>query len=213
MNAFFVDSAVSTGLWIALKASALLGMAAIVHAALYRRASAATRHHIWTLTVLGVLLLPVMSFVLPDWAVVMPAAPAAAAVVPADGRVDGRVVVTSALVPTPTDQESPSSATRAPTFPWSVALVGVYAAGTLGMLFHLMVQQWKVGSSLAGRRSCGTLPGRTCSSSVPPAWASVERSACCAAAARPSRWRSAHAGRRSWCPPSPTNGRTTGDGR
>ena len=100
MNAFFVDSAVSTGLWIVLKASALLGVAAIVQAALYRRASAATRHHIWTLAVLGVLLLPVMSFVLPTWAVVMPAAPAAAAVVPADGRVDGPVVVTSALVPT-----------------------------------------------------------------------------------------------------------------
>ena len=77
MNAFLVDSAVSTGLWIVLKASALLGVAAIVQAALYRRASAATRHHIWTLAVLGVLLLPVMSFVLPGWAVVIPAAPAA----------------------------------------------------------------------------------------------------------------------------------------
>jgi beta-lactamase regulating signal transducer with metallopeptidase domain len=144
MNAFFVDSGVSTGLWIALKASALIGVAAIVQAVLYRRASAATRHHIWTLAVLGVLLLPAASFVLPDWAVVMSSAPAAAAVTPLDDRVEMPVVVTTSPAPMAAGLESPPAAGRATTFPWSVALIGIYAAGALGMLLHLLVQQWNV---------------------------------------------------------------------
>jgi beta-lactamase regulating signal transducer with metallopeptidase domain len=139
MNAFFVDSGVSTGIWLALKASALLGAAAIVQAALYRRASAATRHHIWMLAVLGVLLLPVMSFVLPDWAVAVPAAPAVADVVAVDGRAD-----MPAPIATTGGLESTPAAPRGTAFPWSVALIGIYAAGTLGMLLHLMVQQWYV---------------------------------------------------------------------
>ena len=146
MNAFLVDSAVSTGLWIVLEASALLGVAVIVQAALYRRASAATRHHIWTLAVLGVLLLPVMSFVLPRWAVVIPAAPAAD-VTPFDGRAGSPVVVTSSPVPPiamTAGVESPSAPAGAAAFPWSVAFVAIYAAGAFGMLLHLMVQQLKV---------------------------------------------------------------------
>jgi beta-lactamase regulating signal transducer with metallopeptidase domain len=142
MNAFLVDSAVSTGLWIVLKASVLLGVAAIVQAALYRRASAATRHHIWTLAVLGVLLLPVMSFVLPRWAVVIPAAPAAD-VTPFDGR-SSPVVETSSPVPMTAAVEVPSAPAGAAAFPWPVAFVAMYAAGAFGMFLHLMVQQWKV---------------------------------------------------------------------
>ncbi len=143
MNTSFVDSGVSTGIWLALKASALLGVAAIVQAALYRRASAATRHHIWTLAMLGVLLLPVMSFVLPAWAVAIPAAPAAAEVVPVDSRADLRVAGTSATIAMARGLESPAAA-PATAFPWSIALIGIYAAGALGMLLHLLVQQWNV---------------------------------------------------------------------
>ncbi len=90
---------------------------------------------------LGVLLLPVMSFVLPDWAVVVPAA---AEVMPLDGRVDVPVIVTSSPAPIAADLESPPAATRATTFPWAIALFGIYAAGAFGMLLHLMVQHWNV---------------------------------------------------------------------
>jgi beta-lactamase regulating signal transducer with metallopeptidase domain len=146
MNALFVDSGVSTLLWIALKASVLLGAAAMVQAALYRRASAATRHHIWMLAVLGVLLLPVMSVVLPDWAVAMPAVPAAAdaGVVAIEGRAALPVAATSAPIASAGGLESPPVAARATAFPWSVTLLGIYVAGALGMLLHLMVQQWNV---------------------------------------------------------------------
>ncbi len=70
MTAFFLDPAMSAALWIIVKATALLGVAAIVEAAMYRRTSAATRHLVWTLAVVGVLLLPILSLALPQWAVV-----------------------------------------------------------------------------------------------------------------------------------------------
>ena len=36
------------------------------------RASAATRHFIWTLTIVGLLLLPVFSTTLPSWEIAVP---------------------------------------------------------------------------------------------------------------------------------------------
>ena len=58
---------ISAALWIVVKASVLLGVAAIVQALLHRRTSAATRHLVWTLAIVGVLLLPVLSLALPAW--------------------------------------------------------------------------------------------------------------------------------------------------
>ena len=71
MSTWFVDPAVSTALLIIVKASVLLGAAAIVQALLSRWTSAATRHLVWTLAIAGVLLLPVLSLALPDWTVVI----------------------------------------------------------------------------------------------------------------------------------------------
>lgn len=53
-----------------LKASLLLSAAAIAHALVARRTSAATRHLIWTLAIAGLLLLPVLAAVLPGWTAV-----------------------------------------------------------------------------------------------------------------------------------------------
>lgn len=71
MSTFSVDPAMSTALWITLKASLVLAVAAIVQAFVHRRASAAMRHLVWTLAIGGVLLLPILSLALPDWPVVI----------------------------------------------------------------------------------------------------------------------------------------------
>jgi hypothetical protein len=57
-------------LWIAIKGSVLLCVAALVQFALFRRASAAARHVVWTLSITCVLLLPVVSIVVPEWPLV-----------------------------------------------------------------------------------------------------------------------------------------------
>ena len=55
--------------WL-IKASVVVGVAALVQAALGRRMSAAMRHVIWALTMVGLLLVPALSFTLPAWRVV-----------------------------------------------------------------------------------------------------------------------------------------------
>ncbi len=71
MSTLFVDSTASALMWIVIKASALLAGAALVQLTCLRRASAASRHAVWTIALLAVLLLPVVSRVLPQWSVVV----------------------------------------------------------------------------------------------------------------------------------------------
>ena len=52
--------------WL-IKASVVVGVAALVQATLGRRMSAAMRHVIWALTMVALLLLPAFSFTLPAW--------------------------------------------------------------------------------------------------------------------------------------------------
>ena len=65
-----LDPAFSAALWIIIKATVVLALAAIVQAVMHRRTSAAMRHLVWTLAIVGVLLLPILSLALPEWAVV-----------------------------------------------------------------------------------------------------------------------------------------------
>ena len=57
------------GMWDAALKSAAVVLLAVIVAALMGRASAAWRHWVWTLSVAGLLLSPVLSLVLPDWRV------------------------------------------------------------------------------------------------------------------------------------------------
>ena len=69
MNTLFADSAVAAALWLIIKASALLLIATLAQAAVFRRASAAMRHGIWTCALLSVVLLPIVSVLMPQWPV------------------------------------------------------------------------------------------------------------------------------------------------
>ena len=64
------------------KASLLLGAAGLASLAL-RRASASVRHLIWTLALVGSLVVPALSIALPRWSVPVVTIPAAADVAPA----------------------------------------------------------------------------------------------------------------------------------
>jgi len=57
---------------IIVRASALLAAAALADLVLRRRSSAATRHLVWTLAIGALLLLPIASYVLPEWTVPLP---------------------------------------------------------------------------------------------------------------------------------------------
>ena len=59
-----------TPISILFKASLLLAAVAIAQAMLSRRTSAATRHLMWTLAIVGLLLLPMLAGVLPGWTAV-----------------------------------------------------------------------------------------------------------------------------------------------
>ena len=75
---------------IIVRASALLAAAALADLVLRRRASAATRHLLWTLALGALLALPIASYVLPEWTVPIPIARPFAPPVAARGQTPAR---------------------------------------------------------------------------------------------------------------------------
>jgi beta-lactamase regulating signal transducer with metallopeptidase domain len=143
---------------IIVRASALLAAAAVADLALRRRASAATRHLVWTLAIGALLALPIASYVLPEWTVPIPIArPLAPRAVPT-GTAPSNVAVTSAVasraVPVPcVDGErrcEPDAAFMGTSVPGNVprltfgaviaALYAVYAVGVVLLLARLVLE-------------------------------------------------------------------------
>ncbi len=128
-------------LLIVLKASCIMGAAAIVSALRHRRSSASFRHLVWTLAVAGLLALPVLSVGLPGWRVAMPAAlaPNAAIVVPPD---------TLEIADSPAATAGAAEATAKPTVGRQASLAailpGIYLAGVLLLLLRLVHERWQV---------------------------------------------------------------------
>jgi HEAT repeat protein/beta-lactamase regulating signal transducer with metallopeptidase domain len=131
------------------KATVLLAVAALASLAL-RRASAASRHLVWTLALVGALLLPILSLALPRWQLplvtlassVMPAAAAPA------GAPDETPVAESSLAGAAAPLSAAVSASRADAAPaaapgwlsgisWASALLLVWAAGAVLVLGRL----------------------------------------------------------------------------
>lgn len=126
------DQVVSFALSMTLKASILLAAAALVQAVIRRRASAATRHMVWTLAIASVLLLPFAWAVLPAWAVATGTAPAVAVAAVPNGEGDRAFDQPASGLP----QLSAGSARTvgADGTSLSVAAAAAYAAGVLVML-------------------------------------------------------------------------------
>ena len=70
-----LEAAPAAALALLVKASVMLAVAAAAQAVLRRRASAAMRHGIWTLAIVGLLALPLLSSMLPPWGVRLPSWP------------------------------------------------------------------------------------------------------------------------------------------
>ena len=155
MMTLFFDPALSAALSIAVKASALLGLAAIVQLAISRKASAALRHLVWTLAMASVVLLPLLWLALPEWTVVISTTTTSAA---RDlSRVESSVERFTAARPSSVTAASTEAVhgveqnvsspidtgAEARSF-WIRAIVGTYAAGVFVMLIHLAVQRWRV---------------------------------------------------------------------
>jgi beta-lactamase regulating signal transducer with metallopeptidase domain len=153
-----VDASTLTAIWMILKVSVVVAAAAIADLLIRRRTSAATRHLMWTLALIGLLLLPALSLVLPGWDVgirwtatqARDARPIAD--VPHAAETLGRVRGLDATTParrSPLESDSPAfqSGATVPIFarmPWGSVLLAVYAAGVLLLLIRLMAQRRKV---------------------------------------------------------------------
>lgn len=155
MITLFFDPALSAALSIAVKASALLGLAAIVQLVISRKASAALRHLVWTLAIASVVLLPVLWLAMPEWTVISTTTTSAARDL---SRVESSVerftaarpstvtaATTEAVHGVEQNVNSPIDigGAEASSF-WIRAIVGTYTAGVFVMLMHLARQRWRV---------------------------------------------------------------------
>jgi beta-lactamase regulating signal transducer with metallopeptidase domain len=140
----FAGTWLSAAAWLVIKASALLSIAAIVQLALRRRASASTRHLLWTLTLVVVLLLPLASAVAPQLpvfvrAVQPPVAPTFVVSDTAD-RTTREISAPSAASASSRIGDEP----RAIHFSWVTVLIPVYLTGTVLLLTVLLIQHWNL---------------------------------------------------------------------
>lgn len=144
MTALVAEISTSVALWIAIKASILLGACALVQFALRHRASAATRHRIWMLCLALMLVLPLISAMLPKWRVVIHIAPPPAEV--ATIATPGEASPIENATPTLPAMAVQSVASPAPSFTisWYVVLASVYWIVAGSVLVLLTLQRWSL---------------------------------------------------------------------
>ena len=141
---FTGDPTLLVALAVVVKATALLGIAAIMQIVIFRRASAATRHLVWTIALVSVLLLPVVSLVGPAWTVEIPAAQRPVSVAPVATSADAPLEIANGPASPVIAVESTPAPPRAANVSWSAALILVYCAGAIGLLMYLLAEQWNV---------------------------------------------------------------------
>jgi beta-lactamase regulating signal transducer with metallopeptidase domain len=112
---------------------------ALCATALLRRASAATRHLVWTVALAGVLVLPFLGRVVPEWRVVpipaeLVAAPEPTAPVAESPRVEAPAVSHVAAV----EPQTAQTALPVSRIPWMTWALGIWAAGGAILLMRLL---------------------------------------------------------------------------
>jgi beta-lactamase regulating signal transducer with metallopeptidase domain len=142
----------STIVWIVIKATAILGLAALVQLLLRRRASAAVRHLIWTSAAASLLAFPLAVLLLPSWPVVVRTAAPAVVSAPAASvdRTPAIAVVTDAGI---TSDAAPVMSPPPTASAWTSRLTGisrpmilwlVYVAGVLWFSMRVLGQHLAV---------------------------------------------------------------------
>lgn len=149
MTTLLADPVFSAAASLAVKATIVLGAAALLNVLLRARASAATRHLVWTLTAIALLLLPGLTLVVPAWPaitrVVVPAIDRQIAIAAADAPTDRAIVTTDAPADPAADRVNlPGPPTRAS---WTVLLATGYATG-LGLMLTFLALQWRAARRL-----------------------------------------------------------------
>jgi beta-lactamase regulating signal transducer with metallopeptidase domain len=146
MNALFVDSTFAAVVWIVIKATALLGCAAAGQFAMSRRLSAASRHLVWMLALVGILVLPLMRIVLPDWPLPVHTTAAHNAVLDATHAASAPDVPDVRAMPGASANVDVEDAPvpQAAVVSWWAALLTIYAIGMISMFTFVIVQHWRV---------------------------------------------------------------------
>lgn len=144
MSTTLLDAAMSPAPLLVVKVSLLLGAAGGVAALLRRRASAATRHLIWSLALVGALLLPMASIAFPGWTFAIGTAPKAAEAVPVMERGNEFVAIPSTPVPVTVDADAPPAGARRFTLSWRALIGAVYSGGVAVILIALFVHRSSV---------------------------------------------------------------------
>jgi beta-lactamase regulating signal transducer with metallopeptidase domain len=145
MNHFAVDTVGPVMFAIAIKATLILSVVAIVQGVLRRRTSAAWRHLVWTSAIAAVLALPLASVILPAWPITIRTAPASTPVPAAEvGRhlAPVNVPVPEAAVTAIENGPAAPAPVPADTFSWTALAIALYLAGALAMLLQVIVQRW-----------------------------------------------------------------------
>jgi beta-lactamase regulating signal transducer with metallopeptidase domain len=129
---------------IFLKASILISAAMLIYAVWRGRMSAATRHLMWTFTIGGLLLLPVLSFIVPSWTAFTASLPETGVTKPPEMPTPdlgvGRSVTLIASSNTPAPQQTKLSVLPA-SLPWSMVVTVIYVAGVLFLLARLVMDR------------------------------------------------------------------------
>jgi uncharacterized protein (TIGR03435 family) len=129
---------------ILLKASVVLVAAIAAQGLCGKRLSAASRHLLWTLTIVGLLVLPAFSGLLPAWTIARIASPHAAEstqTAQSPVRHLASELTSSVFGPAAAVRDRQLAGDR---IPWSTLTAIVYGIGILLFLLRLMAQRWSV---------------------------------------------------------------------
>ena len=140
MSTTLLEAAMSPAPMLVVKVSVLLAATACVAALLRRRTSAATRHLIWSLGLMGTLLLPMASIALPGWTFTIGTAPKAADAAPLIDRGNESAAGPSTPASVTIDADTRPAGARQFNISWPALIGAVYTGGIAVILIALFVR-------------------------------------------------------------------------